>query len=84
MKARAKRIPRLASEAAERRFWESRDSLMQANHLSLLAVGFVVSFLSGLVVVKVLLDVVSKRGLAPFGWWRILVGAGGLAWLYVT
>jgi predicted DNA binding CopG/RHH family protein len=26
MKARAKRIPRLASEAAERRFWEGRDT----------------------------------------------------------
>ena len=25
MKARAKRTPRLASETAERRFWESRD-----------------------------------------------------------
>jgi undecaprenyl-diphosphatase len=63
-------------------FWESKDALMVGNHLPVLAVGFLVSFLSGLVVVKVLLDVVSKRGLAPFGWWRILVGAGGLAWLY--
>jgi predicted DNA binding CopG/RHH family protein len=26
MKARAKRIPKMSSEAAERRFWESRDS----------------------------------------------------------
>jgi predicted DNA binding CopG/RHH family protein len=26
MKAKAKRIPRLASEAAERRFWEKHDS----------------------------------------------------------
>ena len=26
MKARAKRVPRLASETTERRFWESRDS----------------------------------------------------------
>ncbi len=26
MKARTKRIPKLASEAAERRFWEGRDS----------------------------------------------------------
>jgi predicted DNA binding CopG/RHH family protein len=26
MKTRASRIPKLASEAAERRFWESRDS----------------------------------------------------------
>lgn len=63
-------------------FWESRESLMVGDHLGILAVGFVVSFLSGLVVVKVLLDFVSKRGLAPFGWWRILVGAGGLALIY--
>ena len=65
-------------------FWESRESLMQGDHLGLLAVGFVVSFLSGLVVVKVLLDFVSKRGLAPFGWWRILVGGAGLALIYLT
>lgn len=65
-------------------FWESRESLMVGDHLGVLAVGFAVSFLSGLIVVKVLLDFVSKRGLAPFGWWRILVGGAGLAWLYLT
>ncbi|HRD29609.1 MAG TPA: undecaprenyl-diphosphate phosphatase [Caulobacter sp.] len=65
-------------------FWESRESLMVGDHLGVLAVGFVVSFVSGLVVVKVLLDFVSKRGLAPFGWWRILVGAVGLAWIYLA
>ena len=65
-------------------FWESRENLMQGDNLGLLAVGFVVSFLSGLVVVKVLLDFVSKRGLAPFGWWRILVGAVGLGWIYLA
>jgi len=65
-------------------FWESRDSLMVGDHLGLLAVGFVVSFLSGLVVVKVLLDFVSKRGLSPFGWWRILVGGVGLGVIYLT
>lgn len=64
--------------------WESRASLMVGDHLPVLAVGFVVSFLSGLVVVKVLLDIVSKRGLSPFGWWRILVGAIGLAWMQLT
>lgn len=63
-------------------FWESKDTLMVGNHLPVLAVGFLVSFVSGLIVVRVLLDVVSKRGLAPFGWWRILVGGAGLAWLY--
>ncbi len=65
-------------------FWESRESLMEGSHLGLLAVGFIVSFVSGLVVVKVLLDIVSKRGLSPFGWWRILVGGGGLAVIYLT
>ncbi|MES2035122.1 MAG: undecaprenyl-diphosphate phosphatase [Pseudomonadota bacterium] len=65
-------------------FWESRDSLMVGDNLGLLAVGFVVSFLSGLVVVKVLLDFVSKRGLSPFGWWRIVVGAVGLGVIYLT
>ncbi len=64
--------------------WESRASLMVGDHLPVLAVGFVVSFLSGLVVVKVLLDFVSRRGLAPFGWWRIVVGAAGLAWMALT
>lgn len=63
-------------------FWESRDSLMVGDHLGILAIGFVVSFLSGLVVVKVLLDIVAKRGLSPFGWWRIVVGAAGLAWIH--
>ncbi|MDP1739131.1 MAG: undecaprenyl-diphosphate phosphatase [Caulobacter sp.] len=63
-------------------FWESRESLMVGGHLGLLAVGFVVSFVSGLIVVKVLLDFVSKRGLAPFGWWRILVGGVGLGLIY--
>lgn len=63
-------------------FWESRESLMVGGHLGLLAVGFVVSFVSGLIVVKVLLDFVSKRGLAPFGWWRIVVGGVGLGLIY--
>jgi len=63
-------------------FWESRDSLMVGDHLGILAIGFVVSFLSGLVVVKVLLDIVAKRGLSPFGWWRIVVGVAGLAWIH--
>ncbi|MFZ5668244.1 MAG: undecaprenyl-diphosphate phosphatase [Pseudomonadota bacterium] len=64
-------------------FWESKDVLTTGGHLGLLAFGFVVSFLSGLVVVKVLLDFVSKRGLAPFGWWRIAVGGAGLALIYL-
>ncbi|MSP50502.1 MAG: undecaprenyl-diphosphate phosphatase [Alphaproteobacteria bacterium] len=40
----------------------------------LIAVGFVVAFLSALAVVRVVVDFVSRRGFAPFGWYRIAVG----------
>jgi undecaprenyl-diphosphatase len=44
----------------------------------LVAIGFVVSFISAWVVVKTFLDYVSSHGFAVFGWWRIVVGAVGL------
>jgi undecaprenyl-diphosphatase len=50
--------------------------------LSLIAVGFVAAFVSGLIVVRSLLAFVSRRGYAPFAYWRILVGAAGLVGLY--
>jgi len=45
---------------------------------ALVAIGFVVSFISAWVVVKTFLDYVSSHGFAVFGWWRIVVGAVGL------
>ena len=48
-----------------------------------IALGFVVSFVAGVVVVRYLLDFVSRHGFAPFAWWRILVGGIGLAGLAV-
>jgi len=44
----------------------------------LIAIGFVTAFLAALLVVRQLLDFVSKRGFTPFGWWRILVGVVGI------
>jgi undecaprenyl-diphosphatase len=61
--------------------WESRDFLTGDN-LGIIAVGFVASFVFGLIVVKLMLDFVQKRGFAPFGWWRMLVGGAGLAAIY--
>lgn len=49
----------------------------------LIALGFVVAFVSGLFVVRVLLDYVSRHGFGLFAWWRILVGSAGLAGLMV-
>ena len=61
-------------------FWESRDFLT-GEALELIAIGFVVSFLSGLFVVRTMLDFVTRHGFAPFAWWRIVVGAVGLVLL---
>lgn len=64
-------------------FWESRDLLTQ-DVLGLIAIGFVVSFLSGLFVVRTLVDFVGRYGFAPFAFWRIWAGGVGLLamWLY--
>jgi undecaprenyl-diphosphatase len=47
----------------------------------LVAVGFVVSFISGLVVIKAMLGFVQKRGYWPFSVWRIVVGVAGLLFI---
>lgn len=43
-----------------------------------IALGFVVAFVSGVIVVRKLLDYVSHYGFSLFGWWRIAVGIAGL------
>ncbi|MBW3560626.1 MAG: undecaprenyl-diphosphate phosphatase [Proteobacteria bacterium] len=50
----------------------------RGDFLPLLAVGFVVSFLSGAFVIRTMLDFVARHGFTPFAWWRIVVGAAGL------
>jgi len=49
--------------------------------LGTVAVGFVVSFLVALVVVRAFVHYISKHGFAPFAWYRIVAGAVALAWL---
>jgi undecaprenyl-diphosphatase len=53
-------------------------ALLTMDDAALIAIGFVVSFLAALVVVKSLLGFVSRYGFAPFAWWRIVVGAVGI------
>jgi undecaprenyl-diphosphatase len=43
-----------------------------------IAIGFVTAFVAGFFVVRFVLDYVSRRGFALFGWWRIIVGAASL------
>ncbi|MCE5974166.1 undecaprenyl-diphosphate phosphatase [Sinirhodobacter sp. WL0062] len=62
--------------------YKSRD-LLNANDIDLIAIGFVAAFISGVFVVRGLLDFVGRHGYAAFGWWRIIVGTAALAFIYV-
>lgn len=53
-------------------------AILDGAALSDIAVGFVFALISGIVVVRWLLDFVSKRGYALFAWWRIIVGSVAL------
>ena len=58
-------------------FYKSRGE-MTMDHGLVIAVGFVVSFITAIIVVKTFLDFVTKRGFALFAWWRVIVGTLGL------
>ncbi len=57
--------------------FKSRREIAGGNVL-IIAVGFAVSFVCGWIVVKVLLDYVSRHGFVLFAYWRIVVGGLGL------
>jgi undecaprenyl-diphosphatase len=58
-------------------FYKSRAD-MTADHLGIIAIGFVVSFITALIVVKTFLEYVTRHGFALFAWWRVIVGTLGL------
>lgn len=58
-------------------FYRNRD-IIDASQLGLVAVGFVCAFIAAVLVVRSLLDFVSRHGFALFAWWRILVGVTAL------
>ena len=62
--------------------YKSRAEMAGGNWL-IVAVGFVASFICGWIVVKTFLDYVSHHSFAVFAWWRIIVGALGLAALAI-
>jgi undecaprenyl-diphosphatase len=51
--------------------------------LGTVAVGLVISFLVALVVVRAFVHYISRHGFTPFAWYRIIVGAVALVWLFV-
>jgi undecaprenyl-diphosphatase len=45
------------------------------------AVGFIVSFVVAIVVVRAFVHYISRHGFAPFAWYRIVAGLVALAWV---
>ncbi|CAH2600826.1 Undecaprenyl-diphosphatase 2 [Rhodovastum atsumiense] len=54
--------------------YKAREGLT-TDSLGLIAVGFVVAFLSAIVVVRALVAYVQRHGFAPFAYYRIVIGA---------
>jgi undecaprenyl-diphosphatase len=62
--------------------YKNRDALSMDDGL-IIGVGFIAAFFAALIVVRSLLDFVSRRGFAPFAIWRIVVGIAGLIGLAI-
>jgi undecaprenyl-diphosphatase len=51
---------------------------MTTDHIGIIAIGFVVSFITAIIVVKTFLSYVTRHGFTLFAWWRVVVGTLGL------
>ncbi|MGH6790062.1 MAG: undecaprenyl-diphosphate phosphatase [Pseudolabrys sp.] len=63
--------------------YKSRADLTSGN-TTVIAVGFVMSFIFGWIVVKTFLRYVQRHSFAVFAWWRIVVGTAGIFAIYFT
>lgn len=61
---------------------KNRDTLSAAD-IPVIATGFIAAFIMAVIVVRYLLDYVSRHGYALFAWWRLIVGVVGLAALLI-
>jgi undecaprenyl-diphosphatase len=82
--------------AAEFSFWLAMPTMVGAfayaafkdraelayGNITLIAVGFICSFIFGWIVVKTFLGYVQRHNFALFAWWRIVVGVVGLLAIY--
>jgi undecaprenyl-diphosphatase len=62
--------------------FKNRHELADGN-ITAIAVGFIVSFIFGWIVVKTFLRYVQRHSFALFAWWRIVLGTAGIFALYV-
>jgi undecaprenyl-diphosphatase len=62
--------------------FKNRDILSAAD-LPVIVTGFIAAFIMAVIVVRYLLDYVSRHGYALFGWWRLIVGGIGMIALLI-
>jgi undecaprenyl-diphosphatase len=60
--------------------WKARYNLGDSQ-LSDIAIGFFVSFVVAMLVIRWFMNVVMRHGFAPFAWYRIIVGSAAVIWL---
>jgi undecaprenyl-diphosphatase len=58
-------------------FYKNRGE-MTIDHVGVIAIGFVVSFITAIIVVKTFLTYVTRHGFTLFAWWRVIIGTVGL------
>jgi len=58
-------------------FYKNRADI-SLDHAGIIAIGFVVSFITAMIVVKTFLTYVTRHGFTLFAWWRVIVGTLGL------
>lgn len=75
-------VPLLAG-AAIFDIWKNYD-VIDMSAFSIIAVGFVTSFVGAMLVIKWMLDYVTRNGFGVFAWYRIVAGSVGLLILAVA
>lgn len=63
--------------------YKNRNTL-SADDLAITAIGFAAAFVMAVIVVRTVLDYVSRHGFAFFAWWRLVVGSLGLLGLLLV
>ncbi len=66
--------------ASAKELWEARH-VAQPTDWTAIGIGFAVSFVVALVIVRSFVAVVGRYGFAPFAWYRIVLGSVALIWL---
>lgn len=77
-------IPTMAAATAFD-LYESRDLIgaLSGQDLIIWGIGFITAFITAVIGIKFFIKFIQKNDFAPFGWYRIVLGAAIFAWLFL-